>query len=213
GVFDRILISGILARLHALVPFMKSAKEQALRNQILDALKLAKTNKEVISNLKNIKIADKEQSRIFKDALDNYIKVDKEQNKILKDALIKEGVIKGDNFFMDKADPKDNSLRFIGKNGKEYIIDKNARREWMKTFNLKSIDDDYIPNMPNEVKMALKDREIKLTKGSLLKLVERDRIKYIPHIKDTLENPQLVLRDKDDFVFIKNIDNQTYFTS
>ncbi|EAI4019103.1 hypothetical protein APO44_08605 [Campylobacter coli] len=105
GVFDRILISGVFARLHALVPFMKSAKEQALRNQILDTLKLAKTNKEVISNLKNIKIADKEQSRIFKDALDNYIKADKEQNKILKDALIKEGVIKGDNFFMDKADP------------------------------------------------------------------------------------------------------------
>ena len=105
GVFDRILISGVFARIHALVPFMKSAKEQALRNQILDALKLAKTNKEVISNLKNVKIADKEQSRIFKDALDNYIKVDKEQNKILKDALIKEGVIKGDNFFMDKADP------------------------------------------------------------------------------------------------------------
>ncbi|EAK0111666.1 hypothetical protein BV554_01645 [Campylobacter coli] len=105
GVFDRILISGVFARIHALVPFMKSAKEQALRNQILDALKLAKTNKEVISNLKNIKIADKEQSRIFKDALDNYIKADKEQNKILKDALIKEGVIKGDNFFMDKADP------------------------------------------------------------------------------------------------------------
>lgn len=105
GVFDRILISDVFARIHALVPFMKSAKEQALRNQILDALKLAKTNKEVISNLKNIKIADKEQSRIFKDALDNYIKVDKEQNKILKDALIKEGVIKGDNFFMDKADP------------------------------------------------------------------------------------------------------------
>ncbi|EOI2515189.1 PBECR2 nuclease fold domain-containing protein [Campylobacter coli] len=213
GVFDRILISGVFARLHALVPFMKSAKEQALRNQILDALKLAKTNKEVISNLKNIKIADKEQSRIFKDALDNYIKVDKEQNKILKDALIKEGVIKGDNFFMDKADPKDNSLRFIGKNGKEYIIDKNARREWMKTFNLKSIDDEYIPNIPKEAKIALKDREIKLTKGSLLKLIEKDRIKYIPHIKETLESPQAILKDKDDFIFIKNIDNQTYFTS
>ncbi|EFB0718783.1 hypothetical protein HGC54_001448 [Campylobacter coli] len=213
GVFDRILISGIFARLHALVPFMKSAKEQALRNQILDALKLAKTNKEVISNLKNIKIADQEQSRIFKDALDNYIKVDKEQNKILKDALIKEGVIKGDNFFMDKADPKDNSLRFIGKNGKEYTINKDVRNEWMKTFNLKSIDDDYIPNMPNEVKMALKDREIKLTKGSLLKLIEKDRIKYIPHIKETLESPQAILKDKDDFIFIKNIDNQTYFTS
>ncbi len=213
GVFDRILISGVFARLHALVPFMKSAKEQALRNQILDAIKLAKTNKEVISNLKNIKIADKEQSRIFKDALDNYIKVDKEQNKILKDALIKEGVIKGDNFFMDKADPKDNSLRFIGKNGKEYTINKDVRNEWMKTFNLKNIDDEYIPNIPKEAKIALKDREIKLTKGSLLKLIEKDRIKYIPHIKETLESPQAILKDKDDFIFIKNIDNQTYFTS
>lgn len=213
GVFDRILISGVFARIHALVPFMKSAKEQALRNQILDALKLAKTNKEVISNLKNIKIADQEQSRIFKDALDNYIKVDKEQNKILKDALIKEGVIKGDNFFMDKADPKDNSLRFIGKNGKEYTINKDVRNEWMKTFNLKNIDDEYIPNIPKEAKIALKDREIKLTKGSLLKLIEKDRIKYIPHIKETLESPQAILKDKDDFIFIKNIDNQTYFTS
>ncbi|EAL2152980.1 hypothetical protein FDN53_08015 [Campylobacter coli] len=213
GVFDRILISGIFARLHALAPFVKSAKEQALRNQILDAIKLAKTNKEVISNLKNIKIADQEQSRIFKDALDNYIKVDKEQNKILKDALIKEGVIKGDNFFMDKADPKDNSLRFIGKNGKEYTINKDVRNEWMKTFNLKNIDDEYIPNIPKEAKIALKDREIKLTKGSLLKLIEKDRIKYIPHIKETLESPQAILKDKDDFVFIKNIDNQTYFTS
>ncbi|OEW88507.1 hypothetical protein A0M30_02945 [Campylobacter jejuni] len=213
GVFDRILISGIFARLHALVPFLKSAKEQALRNQILDAIKLAKTNKEVISNLKNVKIADKKQSRIFKDALDNYIKVDKEQNKILKDALIKEGVIKGDNFFMDKADPKDNSLRFIGKNGKEYTINKDVRNEWMKTFNLKNIDDEYIPNIPKEAKIALKDREIKLTKGSLLKLIEKDRIKYIPHIKETLESPQVILKDKDDFIFIKNIDNQTYFTS
>ncbi len=213
GVFDRILISGIFARLHALAPLMKSAKEQALRNQILDALKLAKTNKEVISNLKNIKIADQEQSRIFKDALDNYIKVDKEQNKILKDALIKEGVIKGDNFFMDKVDPKDNSLRFIGKNGKEYTINKDVRNEWMKTFNLKNIDDEYIPNIPKEAKIALKDREIKLTKGSLLKLIEKDRIKYIPHIKETLESPQAILKDKDDFIFIKNIDNQTYFTS
>lgn len=213
GVFDRILISGIFARLHALVPFLKSAKEQALRNQILDAIKLAKTNKEVISNLKNIKIADQEQSRIFKDALDNYIKVDKEQNKILKDALIKEGVIKGDNFFMDKADPKDNSLRFIGKNGKEYAINKDVRNKWMKTFNLKNIDDEYIPNIPKEAKIALKDREIKLTKGSLLKLIEKDRIKYIPHIKETLESPQAILKDKDDFIFIKSIDNQTYFTS
>ncbi|MBX0802993.1 hypothetical protein I7W83_02475, partial [Campylobacter jejuni] len=72
---------------------------------------------------------------------------------------------------------------------------------------------EYIPNIPKEAKIALKDREIKLTKGSLLKLIEKDRIKYIPHIKETLESPQAILKDKDDFIFIKNIDNQTYFTS
>ncbi|ENY9535341.1 PBECR2 nuclease fold domain-containing protein, partial [Campylobacter jejuni] len=109
--------------------------------------------------------------------------------------------------------PKDNSLRFIGKDGKEYTINKDVRNEWMKTFNLKNIDDEYIPNIPKEAKIALKDREIKLTKGSLLKLIEKDRIKYIPHIKETLESPQAILKDKDDFIFIKSIDNQTYFTS
>ncbi|EIS7943056.1 PBECR2 nuclease fold domain-containing protein, partial [Campylobacter jejuni] len=108
---------------------------------------------------------------------------------------------------------KDNSLRFIGKNGKEYTINKDVRNEWMKTFNLKNIDDEYIPNIPKEAKIALKDREIKLTKGSLLKLIEKDRIKYIPHIKETLESPQVILKDKDGFIFIKNIGNQTYFTS
>ncbi|EAI1943776.1 hypothetical protein EI884_04350 [Campylobacter coli] len=164
------------------------------------------------SNINNLKDFDRSAKEFIESIKDKTLKEEAQEARKEFNSKVKD-LIKGDNFFMDKADPKDNSLRFIGKNGKEYIIDKNARREWMKTFNLKSIDDDYIPNMPNEVKMALKDREIKLTKGSLLKLVERDRIKYIPHIKDTLENPQLVLRDKDDFVFIKNIDNQTYFTS
>ncbi|EII8774882.1 hypothetical protein K4889_000128 [Campylobacter coli] len=147
GVFDRILISGIFARIHALAPFLKSAKEQALRNQILDAIKLAKTNKEVISNLKNIKIADKEQSRIFKDALDNYIKVDKEQNKILKDALIKEGVIKGDNFFMDKADPSKAKSDLNVK----ISVSPNVRNLAKLTNDEIIADLEYLANKHNEI--------------------------------------------------------------
>ncbi|EJI0796567.1 hypothetical protein ND299_000174 [Campylobacter coli] len=162
GVFDRILISGILARLHALVPFVKSAKEQALRNQILDALKLAKTNKEVISNLKNIKIADKEQSRIFKDALDNYIKVDKEQNKILKDALIKEGVIKGDNFFMDKADPSKAKSDYTAKFNVEKWINNVSgilKDEWV--VNLKAMAKKHPEMFKNEADVFKVIKEIK----------------------------------------------------
>lgn len=162
GVFDRILISGVFARIHALVPFMKSAKEQALRNQILDALKLAKTHKEVISNLKNIKIADKEQSRIFKDALDNYIKVDKEQNKILKDALIKEGVIKGDNFFMDKADPSKAKSDYTAKFNVEKWINNVSgilKDEWV--VNLKAMAKKHPEMFKNEADVFKVIKEIK----------------------------------------------------
>ncbi|EPH6825650.1 hypothetical protein ACS0GJ_000304 [Campylobacter coli] len=162
GVFARILISGVFARIHALVPFMKSAKEQALRNQILDALKLAKTNKEVISNLKNIKIADKEQSRIFKDALDNYIKVDKEQNKILKDALIKEGVIKGDNFFMDKADPSKAKSDYTAKFNVEKWINNVSgilKDEWV--VNLKAMAKKHPEMFKNEADVFKVIKEIK----------------------------------------------------
>ncbi|HED6931726.1 TPA: hypothetical protein R5214_001652 [Campylobacter coli] len=162
GVFDRILISGVFARIHALVPFLKSAKEQALRNQILDALKLAKTNKEVISNLKNIKIPDKEQSRIFKDALDNYIKVDKEQNKILKDALIKEGVIKGDNFFMDKADPSKAKSDYTAKFNVEKWINNVSgilKDEWV--VNLKAMAKKHPEMFKNEADVFKVIKEIK----------------------------------------------------
>ncbi|EAJ6218440.1 hypothetical protein ASL96_02185 [Campylobacter coli] len=162
GVFDRILISGVFARIHALVPFMKSAKEQALRNQILDAIKLAKTNKEVISNLKNIKIADKEQSRIFKDALDNYIKADKEQNKILKDALIKEGVIKGDNFFMDKADPSKAKSDYTAKFNVEKWINNVSgilKDEWV--VNLKAMAKKHPEMFKNEADVFKVIKEIK----------------------------------------------------
>ncbi|EFK9800305.1 hypothetical protein HIW39_000985 [Campylobacter coli] len=162
GVFDRILISGIFARLHALAPFVKSAKEQALRNQILDAIKLAKTNKEVISNLKNIKIADQEQSRIFKDALDNYIKVDKEQNKILKDALIKEGVIKGDNFFMDKADPSKAKSDYTAKFNVEKWINNVSgilKDEWV--VNLKAMAKKHPEMFKNEADVFKVIKEIK----------------------------------------------------
>ncbi|MCV3486095.1 hypothetical protein [Campylobacter sp. CNRCH_2014_2452] len=162
GVFDRILISGSFARIHALVPFMKSAKEQALRNQILDALKLAKTNKQIIKNLKNIKISNPEQSKIFKDALDNYIKVDKEQNKILKDTLIKEGLIKGDNFYMDKPDPKYAKSDYTAKFNVEKWINNVTgilKDEWV--VNLKAMAKKHPEMFKNEADVFRVIKEIK----------------------------------------------------
>ncbi|MBT0822453.1 hypothetical protein KJQ64_06800 [Campylobacter lari] len=225
-VIDGILNSKAKELGHGISPnFMERAKTMFVNNftdyiafyfmRLLEVSKRAGLRIQMrrgFANINTLQDFDKSAKEFISSIKDKTLKEEAQNARKEFNSKVKD-LIKGDNFYMDKPDPKDSSLKFIGKNGKEYIIDKNARSEWMKTFNLKSIDDDYIPNIPKEVKMALKDREIKLTKGSLLKLVERDRIKYIPHIKDTLENPQVVLRDKDDFVFIKNIDNQTYFTS
>lgn len=62
--------------------------------------------------------------------------------------------------------------------------EKRKKDLWQKTFNLKSVNDSFIPAFKPEVKealnKALKGEEIKLTNGSLIKLIERDRTDFIP---------------------------------
>ncbi|EPB3789694.1 PBECR2 nuclease fold domain-containing protein, partial [Campylobacter upsaliensis] len=72
---------------------------------------------------------------------------------------------------------------------------------------------EFIPNLPRELKEAL-GKEIKLTKGSLYKIVEKGREKYIPQMKQTLQNPDFALRDRDNMLILaKQIEDKQYFTS
>lgn len=95
----------------------------------------------------------------------------------------------------------DNALAFIDSYGVKYHIPKDTADLWLKTFNLKSLDEAYIPSFTPEVKQALdsilQGEQIKLTSGSLLKLMQRDRLEFLPYIKDTLESPQVVVRQVD----------------
>ncbi|ENE0597404.1 hypothetical protein ABME35_001687, partial [Campylobacter upsaliensis] len=78
---------------------------------------------------------------------------------------------------------------------------------------LKSLEEEFIPNLPRELKEAL-GKEIKLTKGSLYKIVEKGREKYIPQMKQTLQNPDFALRDRDNMLILaKQIEDKQYFTS
>ncbi|EOW2423959.1 PBECR2 nuclease fold domain-containing protein, partial [Campylobacter upsaliensis] len=73
--------------------------------------------------------------------------------------------------------------------------------------------EEFIPNLPRELKEAL-GKEIKLTKGSLYKIVEKGREKYIPQMKQTLQNPDFALRDRDNMLILaKQIEDKQYFTS
>ena len=110
-----------------------------------------------------------------------------------------------------KVDSSD--IIFTDKKGKEHTLTKEVQEQWRETFNLKSLDESYIPQLPQELQEAI-GKEIKLTKGSLYKIVEKGREQYIPQIKETLEKPDFALKDSDDMLIIaKEIGDKQYFTS
>ena len=113
-----------------------------------------------------------------------------------------------------EAQMSENALKAKENNLKIDDVSNDAKEKWIKTFGLKSIDDDFIPNLKPEVKKAIKDKEIRLTKGSLLKIVARGREKYIPLIRQSLEDTDMVLKDEGTFLFVKEMDDKSLvFTS
>ena len=113
-----------------------------------------------------------------------------------------------------EAQMSENALKAKENNLKIDDVSNDAKEKWIKTFGLKSIDDDFIPNLKPEVKKAIKNKEIRLTKGSLLKIVARGREKYIPLIRQSLEDTDMVLKDEGTFLFVKEMDDKSLvFTS
>ncbi|WP_163499673.1 PBECR2 nuclease fold domain-containing protein [Helicobacter suis] len=87
----------------------------------------------------------------------------------------------------------------------------------MQAFNLKNTNEPFIPKFAPEVKEALEGvlhgEQIKLTQGSLYKLVKRDKSGLIDYIRPALENSDLIIQDQKALIFVKNIDKSYYFTS
>ena len=97
-------------------------------------------------------------------------------------------------------------------------IPQDLQVAWIKEFNLQSIDDEFVPSFKPEVKEALEKagvtEDIKLTKGSLVKLVRENRFKYLDRIKPTLQEPDRIVKQDDiTFIFAKDFGEEKYFTS
>ncbi|WP_199767473.1 PBECR2 nuclease fold domain-containing protein, partial [Helicobacter bizzozeronii] len=95
-----------------------------------------------------------------------------------------------------------------------------TQQEWLKAFNLESLDQPFIPKFSKEVQEALepvlKGEQIKLTKGSLVKLAKRQREEFLPLIRPTLEEPNVILDNGRGILFIKEFidtDKNRYFMS
>ncbi|EAK9949889.1 hypothetical protein A0Y56_05490 [Campylobacter upsaliensis] len=107
---------------------------------------------------------------------------------------------------------------FTDKKGKEHTLTKETQKAWLEAFGLKSLDEEFIPNFKAEVKEAINrvlgGEEIKLTKGSLIKLIKEKRLKYLDRIKPTLENPHSVILQNDGaLIFARDYGEEKYFTS
>ena len=88
------------------------------------------------------------------------------------------------------------------------------QEQWLKTFNLKSLDESYIPKHSDEIREALGGKEIKLQLGSLKKLVAQGREQYIPQIKEVLDSPEAIMRDDmGEYLFIKHLKDDDYFVN
>ncbi|MCI7710352.1 MAG: hypothetical protein MSL80_01625 [Helicobacter sp.] len=105
-------------------------------------------------------------------------------------------------------------IKFIDTKGKEHTLSKDTQKQWLQTFGLQNLEQSYIPKHSQAIQQALGGKEIKLQKGSLLKLVSQGREQYIPQIKEVLDNPEAIIRDsKNAFLFVKQIKDDDYFVN
>ena len=87
---------------------------------------------------------------------------------------------------------------------------------WLKEFNLKNLENDYIPKLPQEVKDYIGNLDMKITQGSFIKLLLKNREDMISFIKPTIENPNFALDNGRGILFIKEFTDEnknTYFMS
>ena len=93
------------------------------------------------------------------------------------------------------------------------ILAKEQEALWLKAFGLKSIDEYYSPKHSDKIKFVLQNKEIQLTKGSLKKLAQKNRLQYILQIKQVLDEPDLIIRHDGSLIFAREINDKIYFTS
>ncbi|EPV2543720.1 PBECR2 nuclease fold domain-containing protein [Campylobacter upsaliensis] len=188
-----------------------STKDKHLKEKLIEKLK-AYIDKKIYADFLEYKIKDLESRNPKNSHFENY-KDEKWDEEALK-SFKKELEDLRANEKAQKLEAKGSEdIIFTDKKGKEHTLTKETQKAWLEAFNLKSLDEAYIPNFKAEVKEALKsvlnDEEIRLTKGSFEKLLKRDREEFLPYIKDTLEKANAVIKQVDGaLIFAKDYRNE-----
>ncbi|EPH5974892.1 PBECR2 nuclease fold domain-containing protein, partial [Campylobacter upsaliensis] len=193
-----------------------STKDKHLKEKLIEKLK-AYIDKKIYADFLEYKIKDLESRNPKNSHFENY-KDEKWDEEALK-SFKKELEDLRANEKAQKLEAKGSEdIIFTDKKGKEHTLTKETQKAWLEAFGLKSLEEAYIPNFKAEVKEAINrvlgDEEIKLTKGSLIKLIKEKRLKYLDRIKPTLENPHSVILQNDGaLIFARDYGEEKYFTS
>lgn len=103
------------------------------------------------------------------------------------------------------------SIVFKDHNNKEHILTKEIQELWKTTFNLASIDEKIIANIPQELREKL-NKDICIKKGSLFKIVAQKRELFIPQVKEVLESPDFAINDGN-LILGKHLSGNDYFVN
>ncbi|EKP5904386.1 DUF3519 domain-containing protein [Campylobacter upsaliensis] len=193
-----------------------STKDKHLKEKLIEKLK-AYIDKKIYADFLEYKIKDLESRNPKNSYFENYKdeKWDEEALKSFKKEL--EDLRANEKGTKLEAKGSEDII-FTDKKGKEHTLTKETQKAWLEAFNLKSLEEAYIPNFKAEVKEAINrvlgGEEIKLTKGSFEKLLKEKRLKYLDRIKPTLENPHSVILQNDGaLIFARDYGEEKYFTS
>ena len=193
-----------------------STKDKLLKEKLIEKLK-AYIDKKIYADFLEYKIKDLESRNPKNSHFENY-KDEKWDEEALK-SFKKELEDLRANEKAQKLEAKGSEdIIFTDTKGKEHTLTKETQKAWLEAFGLKSLEEAYIPNFKAEVKEAINrvlgGEEIKLTKGSLIKLIKEKRLKYLDRIKPTLENPHSVILQNDGaLIFARDYGEEKYFTS
>lgn len=104
-------------------------------------------------------------------------------------------------------------ISFLDKKNKEHFITQAVQKLWLETFELKNLNQTYIPKQNEQVCKVLK-KSLKLQFGSLKKLVSQHREQFIVHIKEVLDRPDLIVKiGVCDYYLIKKYDEKSFFVN
>ena len=195
-----------------------STKDKQLKEKLIKKLKTY-IDKRLYRDFLEYKIKDLESKNPKNSFFENYEnkKWDEEAfeayKKELEDLRANERAEKLEGKIKEKETRGSEDIIFTDTKGKEHTLSKEAREQWLETFNLKSLDEEAIVEIPVDLKERL-GKEIKLNKKDFEKLVKNKREKYIPQIKETFKEPEAVFIDENkDLIFAKSFNDKLFFVN